>query len=71
MYEYLDGSTRDRKKAVDRFQTDAKCSLFLISLKAGGLGMNLTAAQYVFLLDPWWNRRRSAGHRPHATGLDR
>ena len=54
-YEYLDGSTRDRKAAVDRFQTDAGCSLFLISLKAGGMGLNLTSARYVFLLDPWWN----------------
>jgi len=40
---------------VERFQTDASCPLFLISLKAGGLGLNLTAADYVFLLDPWWN----------------
>jgi len=40
---------------VNRFQTDADCKLFLISLKAGGLGLNLTAAEYVFLLDPWWN----------------
>ncbi len=55
VYEYLDGKTRDRQQRVDRFQTDAGCSLFLISLKAGGLGLNLTAAQYVFLLDPWWN----------------
>jgi superfamily II DNA or RNA helicase len=54
-YEYLDGKTRNRDKCVARFQTDADCRLFLISLKAGGLGLNLTAAQYVFLLDPWWN----------------
>lgn len=54
-YEYLDGRTRDRQARVDRFQTDPKCKLFLISLKAGGLGLNLTAADYVFLLDPWWN----------------
>jgi SNF2 family DNA or RNA helicase len=54
-YAYLDGSTRDREEIVARFQTDADCRLFLISLKAGGLGLNLTAAQYVFLLDPWWN----------------
>ena len=40
---------------MNRFQTDENCKLFLISLKAGGLGLNLTAAQYVFLLDPWWN----------------
>lgn len=54
-YEYLDGQTRDRKARVDRFQTDPACGVFLISLKAGGLGLNLTAADYVFLLDPWWN----------------
>jgi superfamily II DNA or RNA helicase len=54
-YEYLDGKTRDREARVERFQTDPQCKLFLISLKAGGLGLNLTAAQYVFLLDPWWN----------------
>jgi SNF2 family DNA or RNA helicase len=54
-YEYLDGKTRDREARVARFQDDATCSLFLISLKAGGVGLNLTAAEYVFLLDPWWN----------------
>lgn len=54
-YEYLDGRTRDRAARVERFQTDPTCKLFLISLKAGGLGLNLTAAEYVFLLDPWWN----------------
>jgi SNF2 family DNA or RNA helicase len=54
-YEYLDGQTRDRKAPVDRFQNDPDCRLFLVSLKAGGLGLNLTAAEYVFLLDPWWN----------------
>jgi len=55
VYEYLDGKTRDRSARVDRFQNDPDCKLFLISLKAGGLGLNLTAADYVFLLDPWWN----------------
>ena len=55
VYEYLDGKTHNRQERVDRFQTDPKCSLFLISLKAGGVGLNLTAAEYVFLLDPWWN----------------
>ncbi|MBI1312533.1 helicase SNF2 [bacterium] len=54
-YEYLDGQTRSRKTHVDRFQNDPDCPVFLISLKAGGLGLNLTAAEYVFLLDPWWN----------------
>jgi superfamily II DNA or RNA helicase len=55
VYEYLDGQTKDRQARVERFQTDPECGLFLISLKAGGLGLNLTAAEYVFLLDPWWN----------------
>jgi superfamily II DNA or RNA helicase len=54
-YEYLDGKTSRRDLAVERFQNDPKCKLFLISLKAGGQGLNLTAAEYVFLLDPWWN----------------
>ena len=54
-YEYLDGATTDRQARVERFQTDPACPLFLVSLKAGGLGLNLTAAEYVFLLDPWWN----------------
>ena len=54
-YLYLDGSTRNRGELVDRFQNDPAFKLFLISLKAGGLGLNLTAAEYVFLLDPWWN----------------
>ena len=55
VYEYLDGQTRDRGRRVERFNTDEQCRVFLISLKAGGLGLNLTAAEYVFLLDPWWN----------------
>jgi SNF2 family DNA or RNA helicase len=54
-YEYLDGRTHNRSARVDRFQQDPECKLFLISLKAGGQGLNLTAAEYVFLLDPWWN----------------
>lgn len=55
VYEYLDGRTRDRASRVERFQNDPECRVFLISLKAGGVGLNLTAAEYVFLLDPWWN----------------
>ena len=55
VYEYLDGTTRDRQARVERFQADPSCRLFLISLKAGGVGLNLTAAEYVFVLDPWWN----------------
>ncbi|MEM1245807.1 MAG: SNF2-related protein [Acidobacteriota bacterium] len=54
-YAYLDGQTKNRGEIVDHFQTDPDCNAFLISLKAGGVGLNLTAASYVFLLDPWWN----------------
>lgn len=54
-YAYLDGSTIDRHAQVDKFQNDDNVKIFLISLKAGGVGLNLTAADYVFLLDPWWN----------------
>lgn len=54
-YEYLDGQTVDRKTPVDRFQSKEGSPVFLISLKAGGTGLNLTAADYVFILDPWWN----------------
>ncbi|MEM6844546.1 MAG: DEAD/DEAH box helicase [Bacteroidota bacterium] len=54
-FAYLDGSTKNRKEQVERFQHDASLSLFLISLRAGGVGLNLTKADYVFILDPWWN----------------
>ena len=54
-YEYLDGRTRDRAKKVERFQSDPTCPLFLISLKAGGTGLNLTAASHVVHFDRWWN----------------
>ena len=54
-YLYLDGKTRDRQKRVNQFQNEDTHQLFLISLKAGGVGLNLTRADYVFLLDPWWN----------------
>ncbi|MFH1004308.1 MAG: SNF2-related protein [Bacteroidota bacterium] len=56
-YEYLDGqnSIKQRQNSVSHFQSDEKCRVFLISLKAGGLGINLTAADYVYIIDPWWN----------------
>lgn len=54
-YAYLDGQTRNRKQVVEQFQEDPDLQVFLISLKAGGVGLNLTAAEYVFILDPWWN----------------
>jgi SNF2 family DNA or RNA helicase len=73
VYEYLDGRTRNRKGHVERFQTDPSCPLFLISLKAGGVGVNLTAAGYVFLLDPWWNpaSEPQAIDRTHRIGQTR
>jgi SNF2 family DNA or RNA helicase len=72
-YEYLDGRTRDRQSRVERFQKDPGCPLFLVSLKAGGLGLNLTAAEYVFLLDPWWNPavEAQAIDRAHRIGQTR
>ena len=73
VYEYLDGKTRNRQEKVDRFQTDAACPVFLISLKAGGRGLNLTAADYVFILDPWWNPavEAQAVDRAHRIGQTR
>lgn len=55
IYSYLDGSTKNRQAVVNQFQNNNKNKVFLISLKAGGVGLNLTAADYVFILDPWWN----------------
>jgi superfamily II DNA or RNA helicase len=54
-YEYLDGQTTNREEKVNNFQNNAAIRVFLISLKAGGTGLNLTEADYVFLVDPWWN----------------
>ncbi|MEI6946397.1 SNF2-related protein [Paraflavisolibacter sp. H34] len=54
-YELLTGSTRNREAAVTNFQTDENVRVFLVSLKAGGTGLNLTEAEYVYLVDPWWN----------------
>ncbi len=72
-YTYLDGSTRDRQAQVDRFQNDANVPFFLISLKAGGVGLNLTAADYVVLVDPWWNPavEQQAADRTHRIGQTR
>jgi len=73
LYEYLDGKSNKRQEIVSRFQNDEKCPLFLISLKAGGHGLNLTAADYVFILDPWWNPavEAQAVDRAHRIGQDR
>ncbi len=51
----LTGSTTDREKVINTFRNDDRIKVFLISLKAGGVGLNLTEADYVFILDPWWN----------------
>ena len=72
-YAYLDGNTRDRHKEVARFQETEELRVFLISLKAGGVGLNLTAADYVFILDPWWNPavEAQAVDRAHRIGQQR
>lgn len=69
----LDGATRDRKAVVDRFQREDGPPLMLVSLKAGGTGLNLTAADHVFLMDPWWNPavEDQAADRAHRIGQDR
>ncbi|MCI0692903.1 DEAD/DEAH box helicase [candidate division KSB1 bacterium] len=69
-FEVLTGATRDRQACVTRFQEDPKTKVFLISLKAGGLGLNLTAADYVMIYDPWWNpaAERQAIDRAHRIG---
>ena len=71
-FEYFDGSTSapDREKAINRFQGDDNCRVFLISLKAGGVGLNLTAADYVYIVDPWWNPavEQQAIDRTHRIG---
>ncbi len=72
-YAYLDGQTRDRQDQVDRFQSDPGTPFFLLSLKAGGVGLNLTAADYVIHLDPWWNPavEMQAADRAHRIGQDK
>jgi SNF2 family DNA or RNA helicase len=72
-YAYLDGRTRDRQARVEQFQNDPTTNLFLISLKAGGLGLNLHSAEYVYLLDPWWNPavEAQAIDRAHRIGQTR
>lgn len=72
-FERLDGSTRDRAGVVRRFQDQAGPPVLLMSLRAGGLGLNLTAADHVFLLDPWWNPavEEQAADRAHRLGQER
>ncbi|MEX1240927.1 MAG: DEAD/DEAH box helicase [Cyclobacteriaceae bacterium] len=72
-FAYLDGSSTDRKEQVERFNRDTNLKVFLISIKAGGLGLNLTEADYVFILDPWWNPavEAQAIDRAHRIGQKR
>jgi SNF2 family DNA or RNA helicase len=69
-YCYLDGATRDRQPVIERFNSDPEVRVFLISLKAGGLGLNLTAADTVVIYDPWWNPavENQAVDRAHRIG---
>ncbi len=71
-FEYFDGSTSatERERAIQNFQTNDDCRVFLISLKAGGVGLNLTAADYVYIVDPWWNPavEQQAIDRTHRIG---
>ena len=69
-YEYLDGATLDRQKHVDNFNNDPSLPLFLLSLKAGGTGLNLVSADTVLIYDPWWNpaAELQAADRAHRIG---
>ncbi len=72
-YAYLDGSTTNRKAEVDKFMNNDEVKIFLISIKAGNTGMNLTKADYVYILDPWWNPavEAQAIDRTHRIGQDK
>ena len=72
-YEYLDGTTRNRQQRVDRFNNDETVKVFLLSLKAGGTGLNLTSADTVIIYDPWWNPavELQAADRTHRIGQTR
>ena len=69
-FEYLDGATVDRQKHVDNFNNDPALPLFLLSLKAGGTGLNLVSADTVLIYDPWWNpaAELQAADRAHRIG---
>ncbi|HYQ56855.1 MAG TPA: DEAD/DEAH box helicase, partial [Draconibacterium sp.] len=72
-YSKLTGKTTQREKVISRFQEDENNRIFLISLKAGGVGLNLTEADYVFIIDPWWNpaAENQAINRAHRNGQDK
>ncbi len=72
-YLLMTGATRDRETLVQRFQNDESCKVFLMTLKTGGIGLNLTAADYIFIFDPWWNKaaENQAIDRTHRIGQDK
>ncbi|MFO7940306.1 MAG: DEAD/DEAH box helicase [Bacteroidales bacterium] len=72
-YATLTGQTRNRQKVIEEFSNNPKSKVFLIQIKAGGVGLNLTAADYVFILDPWWNPavEEQAINRTHRIGQDK
>ena len=72
-FEYLDGSTHDRAERIDHFNSDPEVRVFLLSLKAGGVGVNLTSADTVIIFDPWWNPavEDQAADRTHRIGQTR
>lgn len=72
-YVSMTGATRDRESLVERFQNDKKCKVFLMTLKTGGVGLNLTAADMVYIYDPWWNTaaESQAIDRTHRMGQDK
>jgi SNF2 family DNA or RNA helicase len=72
-YLIMTGATKDRKTLVDKFQNDDAYKVFLMTLKTGGLGLNLTAADYIFIFDPWWNQaaENQAIDRAHRIGQDK
>ena len=72
-FSYLDGTTKNRGEIVAEFQNDPALRVFLISIKAGGVGLNLTEADYVFILDPWWNPavEQQAIDRTHRIGQEK
>jgi SNF2 family DNA or RNA helicase len=72
-YAWLTGSTVNREEVIDRFNNDESVGAFFISLKAGGTGLNLTAADYVFIMDPWWNpaAEMQAVSRAHRIGQEK
>ena len=72
-YSMLTGKTKNRQEVIQQFQEDPDNHIFLISLKAGGVGLNLTSADYVFIIDPWWNpaAENQAINRAHRIGQDK